>query len=82
MAYLSEHYYKLMRLVPEGNGKDIALRTQYHREQIKAIWLDEDNFINNWARPSLQRLIDREIDEMLNKALNNTEIGIDLTVWR
>lgn len=81
MAYLSEHYYKMMRLVPEGNGKNIALRTQYHKDKIKSWWLDEDNFINNWARPSLQRLIDSEIDEMIDKAFNGADISVNLNIW-
>lgn len=81
MSYLSEHYYKIMKLVPSGEGKNVALRAQYHKYRIKERWLDEENFIENWAKPAIQKAIDESIDEMISKALDETVI-LKLNIWK
>lgn len=80
--YLSEHYYKIMKLVPDSEGKNTALRAQYHRDRVKDWWLSEELFINDWARPALQKLIDREINEMIENAFNTADISVNLNVWK
>ncbi len=82
MSYLSEHYYKMMRLLPSSDGKSMALRTQYQKDKIKEWWLDEHNFIENWAKPAIQRVIDEEINEMIAEALNSGDISVKLNVWK
>ena len=80
MSYLSEHYYKLMKTVPDGNGKRLALKTAYHKEKIKSWWLDEENFVENWARPQIQRVLDEEVKKMIDTTFN--EISVNLKVWK
>lgn len=82
MSYLSEHYYKIMKLVPSSEGKNIALRAQYHKARVKDWYLDERNFIENWAKPAIQKAIDESIDEMIKKSLNDDLISIKLNVWK
>ena len=81
MSYLSEHYYKMMRLLPSSDGKSMALRTQYKKDKIKQWWLDESNFID-WAKSGIQKAIDESIDEMIKKSLNDDLISIKLNVWK
>lgn len=45
--YLSSHYYKAMRLIPEGNGKDEVLRLRYQKDMVKDWWLNSDIFVND-----------------------------------
>ncbi len=82
MSYLSEHYYKMMRLLPSSDGKSIALKTRYQKDRIKEWWLDEENFIENWAKPAIQRVIDEEINKMVEDALDTGDISVKLNVWK
>lgn len=78
--YLSSHYYKAMRLISEGNGKDEVLRLRYQKDMVKDWWLNSDIFVNDWAKPQIERIIDEEVNKMIEKALNGT-INVKMNVW-
>lgn len=81
MGYLSGHYYKLMKSLKPEERDNTAIRFNYQRERIKSWWLDEESFIENWARPNIQRVLDEEVEKMLDDAFKDV-INVNLNIFK